>query len=79
MNNEEAYDLVEKTGITCLKLEKCISKDYFYSYFYAKLMNKGRFKLGEKAIGKFIIFFSHTKLESTSYLYFTELLGFNHD
>lgn len=49
---EKIYYSIFKTGITCLEIEKIISKHYYYSYLYAKNVLKKSFPLGEKAIAQ---------------------------
>jgi len=52
MTPEEAYCKAKNLGNRIPELEPVISKDAFYSYYYAKHVIKGRWELGELAISK---------------------------
>jgi len=52
MTPKEAYYKAKKSGLRIPKLEPIISKDAESSFYYALLVIKGKFILGEPAINK---------------------------
>jgi len=52
MTPEEAFYKAEELGKRMPELEPLISKDVFYSFYYALYVIKGRFILGEPLISK---------------------------
>jgi len=53
MTPQEAYYKAKKSGKRMPELELTISKNAYWSYYYAKDVIKGRWELGEPTISKY--------------------------